>query len=451
MINVAVLLASCLIINILSDNIRQYPYGLFKTTVMSIYKVTENDFYIIILTESAEYIKLDNLSIIATPNSNEIIDQFAVIYDYNNTDLDNQCISDKNYICSQIWIIMVNDVNCPYSFDGNYGLQWNAQCSNSGNDGDNISCSQYTNQHDDIVTLSADLSFSDNICDPEIWQIRFEGQINYYTDDKFDTIQEEDFEYIIGIDRVYVELVVNIPMNNYSIFQINIYNVWICTSSLDIEVNLNKADIGNTGCFDSRVDGFGPYHIIQNGDQALTANARHESSDQHNIARFSFIVPSSMNNDKIYLQIQAKISLIDANINETTRRILLHSMNTATQIAHFLDDIPVDDQDEIETNTANDSNSTSNFPYGYNLWILVISFVLIILLFCLCIAVFCLMRSNRKYSKVIVKNQDSSGIGIETTGLETEAMAMQHIDQQTAVAKVNDDHVQRNDNRKYWD
>ena len=42
-----------------------------------------------------------------------------------------------------------------------------------------------------------------------------------------------------------------------------VYNVWLCASSLDVELDLDNDDIENTGCFDPRVDGLSPYHIIK--------------------------------------------------------------------------------------------------------------------------------------------------------------------------------------------
>ena len=142
------------------------------------------------------------MSIITTPNNNDIIDSFEVVYDNNDTLLDNPCISDVNYICSQIWKVKANNVNCPYSFDGNYSFQWNAVCSNSPIDIDSVSCQQYLDQNGEIVTLSADLSFSDTICDAEIWEINFDGGITFYTNGNYNVIQETDYEYIIGIDRI---------------------------------------------------------------------------------------------------------------------------------------------------------------------------------------------------------------------------------------------------------
>eukprot|EP01084_Bolivina_argentea_P033983 62863_1 len=358
---------------------------LFSATVIAVYKETEHDFNIIILTESAEYIQLANLILITSPNNNQNINLF------NNIQIDNDCISDKNYICSQIWKIKATNVECPYTFDGTYGFQWHAVCSND------TLCQQYLQQNGNIVTLTTNLSFTDNICDPEIWSINFNGMINYYDDNNYITEKEDGFEYIIGIDRVYVELVVDVPIEtNYSIFDVEAYNIWLCTTTLETQLYSDPNDIENTGCFDPRVTGL--YHIIKDKNELFTADAQHEISDRTNVARFSFIIPSNVNNDKIYIEIQAKLSLMDNN-NRTqtiTPRLLLSSKDTASQISHFIDYIFV--------KSENRNNQTTQIDNKSYFIVVVIILTIIIIILCL-IVMYCMVKKN-KYSKIKESNKE---------------------------------------------
>ena len=216
-------------------------------------------------------------------------------------------------------------------------------------------------------------------------------------------------------------------MNSYSIFDIQVFNVWLCASSLDVELILDTNDIENSGCFDSRVDGLSPYHIIQSYDDVLTSNSKHESSksDKQNIARFSFIVPSNINNDKIYIEIQAKLSVVNNN-DGSKRRILLNSINTASQITHFMDDISVKEENEISYDDDKQIDDTH-----YNIWILVVLFIMMVIMGGLCVIVICLMRNKRKYSKVSAKSPNQ----ISVTRLEMEAMTIQQISQQTELTQ----------------
>ena len=117
------------------------PVGirLFTMSIIAVYKEKQqNDFRLVVVTETAEYLKLDNPDLITYPwdleNNHQI--NFYINDDYDDdssTTTENPCLNNKAYMCSQIWEIYADDVPCPPSdFSGLYGMQFDAICNHDG-------------------------------------------------------------------------------------------------------------------------------------------------------------------------------------------------------------------------------------------------------------------------------------------------------------------------------
>lgn len=49
------------------------------------------------------------------------------------------------------------------------------------------------------------------------------------------TESQGDYLYVIGDDRVYIEVTINYPSSTYTVFQSALTNVWICSIDPDID------------------------------------------------------------------------------------------------------------------------------------------------------------------------------------------------------------------------
>ena len=92
---------------------------LFTASIISVLRATGDIFQIVLLTESAEHIQLTTPSLLTSSNNN-----LSFVYNATN------CISIGSNLCSQIWVLEAN-VECPYSFTGNYGFQFDLNCNNN--------------------------------------------------------------------------------------------------------------------------------------------------------------------------------------------------------------------------------------------------------------------------------------------------------------------------------
>ena len=117
------------------------PVGirLFTMSIIAVYKERKmNDFRLVVVTETAEYLKLDNPQLMTYPwdlqNNHQI--NFYINDDYDDntaTTTENPCLNNKAYMCSQIWEIYADDVPCPPSdFSGLYGMQFDTICNDDG-------------------------------------------------------------------------------------------------------------------------------------------------------------------------------------------------------------------------------------------------------------------------------------------------------------------------------
>ena len=143
------------------------PVGirLFTMSVIAVYKERKmNDFRLVLVTETAEYLKLSNPKLMTYPwgleNDHDI--NFHINEDYDNddpTDTENPCLNNKAYMCSQLWEIYADDVPCPPSdFSGLYGMQFDAIC-NDDESTDDINAERKQNCDRWYVSILYTMSF----------------------------------------------------------------------------------------------------------------------------------------------------------------------------------------------------------------------------------------------------------------------------------------------------
>ena len=361
--------------------------NVLSMSIIAVYKEDgANTFRLIVLTEAQEYLLLSrsNTSLyLFNPSGNAQIEQGEFTVPDIAVTNDEGCLDNKNFICSQLWEIRADDVDCHgndkgIDFSGDYTLQFVPEC----RDGVYATyCDNWLANHSDIadgVNLVASLTWQDLVCDPQIFTVQFEASMNFYMNVNYTNINDGSELYEVGEDSIYVEIDTSFPTDSFDVFDTDLLNVWICTfdplegPSMPIEETTLSG-----GCFSDNRDGGNTsidnpyfYHIwagYSGSEQegfTLIGHPLDDAGDEiQNILRFSFIVPNKIARDTLYIHAQVEVSLVESS---RRRRVLLSSA-TANQMEHFLGHIEVG-QDSTNHDPVNNDKpeSPEQAPYDYN-------------------------------------------------------------------------------------
>ena len=201
--------------------------------------------------------------------------------------------------------------------------------------------------NNDFIDLSFNIQYEDNMCDTEIYLVQFDGSMNFYTDSQYQILQTNDGLYEIGIDIIYIELIINFENDALNIINTELINVWLCTIDEDEEI-IQVSQTGNSGgCYlTTNIDNNQPYHIIENSeirdDYLSELETKEYDTTISNTLRFSFKVPKDLFRDKLYIHTQILINLINNNNGRRMQRRLILSNkeqelnNNQDQLRHFI-------------------------------------------------------------------------------------------------------------------
>eukprot|EP01083_Nonionella_stella_P029707 81691_1 len=340
--------------------------NLLTMDIIAVYKEgEENTFRLIVLTESAEYLRLSRegegteyLQVFAASDvDNEIESSNFATLEAAETGTD--CLGNKDYICTQLWQITASDVQCTTDgiftdFSGTYSIQFNAVCRDVADVGQDLYdyCDGWLGEHkDEIITdekvlLQADLTWKDEICDPEIFEVQFEAEMEFYYDSFGTELPDEGHLYQVGEDTVYVKITTAYPSDHYDVFTTDLMGVWICTfdplTDYDTDIAF-EVDSQVGGCFsDARDSNDFTYHIFDSSDGTTAEDFVLDETTttlESNEIQFQFDVPDKVQRDTLYIHAQIEISLVG---DEGRRRVLLwHNSAMTNQMEHFVDRIPL--------------------------------------------------------------------------------------------------------------
>lgn len=313
--------------------------NLFTITVIAVYKEElESDFRLIVLTESADFLMLDSPNLLTSPTLNPNTINFNLL----NSSLNEGCLTASSNICSQLWEIYANDVQCPpTNFSGLYGLEFTTTCNPDANYTNNTElCTAYIDEYGAEVVLTAPLEWTDMVCDPEIFIVQFDGEMKFYNSSSYEYEMGAGDQYSFG-DRAYVEITINTPPDStFDLIQTSLENVWVCTTNPDNEpLTVDSQNLGSGGCLSagSIIDAGFPWHIVVSGvENDLTAGGDVELYEpfSNGTIQFSFFIDSSISRVNLYVQAQLNLELVE----ETTttlppggrRRALLQVDNANT-------------------------------------------------------------------------------------------------------------------------
>eukprot|EP01084_Bolivina_argentea_P213443 362505_1 len=361
-------------INVLSSTGVQ----LFIVSIISVYQdEMDGSMGISVLTQSADYIQLINPNIISSPLNGTTITSVA-----------SSCLVASSYTCGQIFTVRVDEsqINCPPAdLSGDYTLQFEVSCPSN-----EEACNTFIDDNGGpIIALQVTSNFIDTTCEPELYNIIFDGNIEFYDDPEFNTLHDDSSSYVIGQDTVYVQVEVNFPDdgtdNNFNIFGVVIDNVYVCTADNDIDLTVNVDQQNGTGaCLSSNIDPDGPYDIITNG----LANSNYmaqiiSSTGDSNIVQFSFLT-FDVGRTVMYAHVQLTLILQNGNrrrleLSQVANNQLKDNnyIDVSDQIRHFVDSTGIKPlTSTLESTMGGEVDYAKNLSLCLSIFVCFVTFIL---------------------------------------------------------------------------
>eukprot|EP01084_Bolivina_argentea_P213438 362498_1 len=343
---------------------------------------TDHSFILPIVVRSPQYIELDLPQVLTTP--------FGVI-GTSIQQITDSCILEGSYLCRQFFTIKIQSevINCPPAdFSGTYNMQFDVSCPSN----EDV-CDTFIDDNDgSTVVLEVISNFIDETCEPELYEIIFNGQMIFYDDEQFSIIhndQNGENNYVIGQDIIYIQVETNIPDDgsgdNFRIFGVEINNVFVCTvdDNTDINSNLDQQN-GNGGCLSSNIDPDGPYDIITNG----LANSNYmaqiiSSTGDSNIVQFSFLT-FDVGRTVMYAHVQLTLILQNGNrrrleLSQVANNQLKDNnyIDVSDQIRHFVDSTGIKPlTSTLESTMGGEVDYAKNLSLCLSIFVCFVTFIL---------------------------------------------------------------------------
>eukprot|EP01084_Bolivina_argentea_P247973 414817_1 len=236
-----------------------------------------------------------------------------------DTTTNTTCLTSSTYTCGQIFTITINsseticDVNNGDIIDltGDYTMSFTPSCRSPEAD----ACTTYINAlTSPTIALSVNSNFIDTTCKPELYSTILNGAITFYDDDQFTIVHDaNNGDYVIGQDTIYISAEITIPddgsLENYNIFDVEIDNVFVCTTENDISLD---SQTGYGGCISGINIDNTVHYIFINGDVPVGFDYRAELIDngntQSNVVKFKFLA-FDIGREIMYIHIQLNLKL----------------------------------------------------------------------------------------------------------------------------------------------
>eukprot|EP01084_Bolivina_argentea_P256076 431012_1 len=384
--------------------------NLFSMTVLSIGYTQNNNkkVSITLLTESSDQLYLHSGQILSYPvnnntNNYQIDTQTALI------PLMSNCLNDQQYICRQKWLLQITDIQCDIingnDFSGEYSILFNVEC-NSQNVND-TQCNQYITTYGSTTALSVDVVYSDDDCTINNKNYAtLKNTVDIFTDFGF-SVNAIDTQYVfdVGQDIVYVELILNENIDVLNLFAIRLQNVWICTYDPEYGDILNPTVDGDGGCLsnDTNIESY--HHIYINEQPQVLYNTQLIYSGSNDVRRFSFIVPTDIKRNILYIHTQ---TIIDLSDNSPRRMLQQNYLNTYSY-----------NGEEINVMLSDEKNDNSNSNEDTSL-LMIISMIFgsVIVVLVLLIIVIIYYMKREKNTEPKLENIDAA-ISINTSAKQS--------------------------------
>eukprot|EP01084_Bolivina_argentea_P213441 362502_1 len=350
---------------------------LFITSIIGVFEdETDQSFELSIFTQTADYMQLTNPMILNTPFGN--IASISVVT--------TSCLTASTYTCGQIFTITVNqtEISCPPAdMSGLYDIAFDVECRSN----EPVCDTFIADNEGTLIALQVTSNFIDNTCEPEMYQVIFNGLMTFYDDVDFLIAHNEN--YVIGQDIIYIQVETNIPDDgsgdNFRIFGVEINNVFVCTvdDNTDINSNLDQQN-GNGGCLSSNIDPDGPYDIITNG----LANSNYmaqiiSSTGDSNIVQFSFLT-FDVGRTVMYAHVQLTLILQNGNrrrleLSQVANNQLKDNnyIDVSDQIRHFVDSTGIKPlTSTLESTMGGEVDYAKNLSLCLSIFVCFVTFIL---------------------------------------------------------------------------
>jgi len=301
---------------------------LFIPSVMAYGRDEEGNYQVTVLIQSADYVQLgmDDVAAIDSP------DPLAVsqIDSVSGT----ECLVASSFTCGQIFTATI-PAECPdedssVDLSGNYQFSFTPECREIDGSPD-AACTVFLSTLDDSsgkVVMDLDASFVDQ-CDVNLFEVAFDGDLTFYSDDAFSAEADGSDPFVIGQDTIYGKVTVNIPSDpsgaTYQFVDVELENVYVCTAADTADLSVDPST-GIGGCLSAEIDADGPYTVIGSGAVADYEGSTDFQSEAtpNNEAMFSFLTFDTPR-ETINVHVQLMMTMVTPSGRRRRSRMLLQS------------------------------------------------------------------------------------------------------------------------------
>jgi hypothetical protein len=299
---------------------------LFIPSVMAYGRDADGKYQVTVLIQSADYVQLgmDDVAAIDSP------DPLAVsqIDGVSGT----ECLVASSFTCGQIFTATI-PAECPdedssVDLSGNYQFSFTPECREIDGSPD-AACTVFLSTLDDSsgkVVMDLDASFVDQ-CDVNLFEVAFDGDLTFYSDDAFSAEADGSDPFVIGQDTVYGKVTVNIPADpsgeTYQFVDVELENVYVCTAADTADLSVDPST-GIGGCLSAEIDADGPYTVIGSAAVADYEGSTDFESTASNEAMFSFLTFDTAR-ETINVHVQLLMTMATPSGRRRRSRMLLQS------------------------------------------------------------------------------------------------------------------------------
>ena len=290
--------------------------------------ITSVPYFMSLNIDSALIISPQENELIINNNNLDFISNYYIEEDSDSYVSSSDCLIQTEYRCFQKFSIVIEINQCPndgngLQFDGTYFFSADFDCIDATNN-QNI-CDDYLSDEPLSITLdSVNLDYNER-CDSTLYEINWNGDITFYSDDTFNEIKSE---FVYG-DTVYTRVSINNDISNYDIFGMSIVQCYVCTSNISENGTSTTLDT----CLSSQADTSLFYTLPQDTDLEFT-NINSNISDT--TEDFSFIL-KPVADDIFYVDCTVELEVNNVlNNNGRRSRVLFQSSGGSNRFQSYI-------------------------------------------------------------------------------------------------------------------
>jgi len=313
---------------------------LFKIAATGIDYDASANYVLKILTQSADFISLDEAAVLSNPVGSSAI---------TVTEETSDCLTFSSNVCAQIFVVTIpSDIECTDSTSGGqqvdlsglFQFAFSPRCREV--DGSaNAMCTAFVDGLGEADGLVLDLEwlFVDETCGVNLFDATFDVDLTFFNDDEFSEAVD-DGAFVVDQDQIYGEVEVSWPSGDamYDVVAVSIEDAFVCTAAESALPALDAVD-GSGGCLSSEVDEDGLYTVIGSGADDQYGGDTDYEAPAGNVARFSF---SAFETARTTINVHVVVMLtLQTEAGRRRQRMLLGEEIGANQIRSSIQSLNV--------------------------------------------------------------------------------------------------------------